>query len=51
MINNFDSQINQLEELIAKYSSALEFLKNSRATGEITVETAIKAGLVWVEIN
>ena len=51
MINNFDSQIHQLEELIAKYSAALDFFKNLRATGEITVENAMKAGLVWVEIN
>ena len=51
MINNFDSQIHQLEELIAKYSTALDFFKNLRATGEINVENAIKAGLVWVEIN
>ena len=51
MINNFDSQIHQLEELIAKYNTALDFFKNLRATGEITVENAMKAGLVWVEIN
>lgn len=51
MINNFDSQIHQLEELIAKYNTALDFFKNLRDTGEITVENAIKAGLVWVEIN
>ena len=51
MINNFDSQIHQLEELIAKYNTALDFFKNLRDTGEITVENAMKAGLVWVEIN
>ena len=51
MINNFDSQIHQLEELIAKYNTALDFFKNLRSTGEITVENAMKAGLVWVEIN
>lgn len=51
MINNFDSQIHQLEELIAKYNRALDFFKNLRATGEITVENAMQAGLVWVEIN
>ena len=51
MINTFDSQIHQLEELIAKYNAALDFFKNLRATGEITVENAMKAGLVWVEIN
>ena len=51
MINNFDSQIHQLEDLIAKYNTALDFFKNLRATGEITVENAMKAGLVWVEIN
>ena len=51
MINNFDSQIHQLEELIAKYNTVLDFFKNLRATGEITVENAMKFGLVWVEIN
>ena len=51
MINNFDSQILQLEELIAKYNTVLDFFKNLRATGELTVENAMKAGLVWVEIN
>ena len=51
MINNFDSQILQLEELIAKYNTVLDFFKNLRATGEITVENAIKYGLVFVEIN
>ena len=51
MINNFDSQILQLEELIAKYNTVLDFFKNLRATGELTVENAIKFGLVWVEIN
>lgn len=51
MINNFDSQIHQLEELIAKYNTALDFFKELGATGEMTVENAMKAGLVWVEIN
>ena len=51
MINNFDSQILQLEELIAKYNTVLDFFKNLRATGEIAVENAMKAGLVFVEIN
>ena len=51
MINNFDSQIHQIEELIAKYRAALDFFKNLRATGELTVENAMKAGLVWLEIN
>ena len=51
MTNNFDSQIHQLEELIAKYNTVLDFFKNLRATGEITVENAMKFGLVWVEIN
>ena len=51
MINNFDSQIHQLEDLIAKYNTVLDFFKNLRATGELTVENAMKAGLVWVEIN
>ena len=51
MINNFDSQILQLEELIAKYNTVLDFFKNLRATGEITVENAMKYGLVFVEIN
>ena len=51
MINNFDSQILQLEELIAKYNTVLDFFKNLRATGELTVENAMKYGLVWVEIN
>ena len=51
MINNFDSQIHQLEELIANYKAALDFLKNLRDTDEITVENAMKVGLVFVEIN
>ena len=51
MINNFDSQIHQLEELIANYSAALDFFKKLRDTDEVTVETAMKVGLVWLEIN
>lgn len=51
MINTFDSQIQHLEEVIAKYNTALDFFKNLRATGEITVKEAMKVGLFWVEIN
>lgn len=51
MNNNFDTQISQLEELISNYGAALDFLKKLRDTDEVTVENAIKVGLVWVEIN
>lgn len=51
MNNNFDTQISQLEELIANYKAALDFLKKLRDTDEVTVENATKVGLVWVEIN
>lgn len=51
MNNTFDSQIQHLEEVIAKYSLILEFFKKIKYTGEITVKEAMEVGLVWVEIN
>ena len=51
MNNNFDTQIHQLEDLIANYNAALDFLKKLRDTDEVTVENAMKVGLVWIEIN
>ena len=51
MNNNFDEQISQIEELIARSNMALEFLKKLRDTDEVTVEDAMKVGLVFVEIN
>ena len=51
MNNNFDTQISQLENLISNYNAALDFLKKLRDTDEVTVENAIKVGLVFVEIN
>ena len=51
MNNNFDTQISQLEDLISNYNAALDFLKKLRDTDEVTIENAIKVGLVFVEIN
>lgn len=51
MINNFDTQIQHLEEVIAKYNLALDFFKKLGATGEITVKEAMEVGLFWLEIN
>lgn len=51
MNNNFNEQIQQLEDLIANYNAALDFFKKLRDTDEVTVENAIKVGLVFVEIN
>ena len=51
MNNNFDEQISQIEELIARSNTALEFLKKIRDIDEVTVEEAMKVGLIFIEIN